>query len=99
MRRWIMVTILLSPVVQERFEPRLQAALAGHPHRIVHLDAQPAADGDYGIDAAFLSRDITGRSTKFKLSETMERFFHMLEHSRHLRWVQTHSAGADRPVW
>ena len=94
-----MVTILLSPVVQERFEPRLQAALAGHAHRIVHLDAQPGPDGDYGIDAAFLSRDITGRSTKFKLSETMERFFHMLEHSRNLRWVQTHSAGADRPVW
>ncbi|QJR09406.1 Glyoxylate/hydroxypyruvate reductase A [Usitatibacter rugosus] len=94
-----MVTILLSPVVQERFGPRLQAAFGGHAHRIVHLDAPPGPDGDFGIDAAFLSRDITGRSTKFKISETMERFFHMLEHSRNLRWVQTHSAGADRPVW
>lgn len=94
-----MVTILLSPDVVARFGPRLEAVLAGHPHRLVHIDLQPGPDGDFGVDAAFLSRDITGRSTKFNLSPTMERFFHILGNSRGLRWVQTHSAGTDRPVW
>jgi phosphoglycerate dehydrogenase-like enzyme len=94
-----MVTILLSPEVEARYGPRIAQALQGREHRLVHLDAQPGPDGDYGIDAAFLSRDITGRSAKFRISETMQRFFEMLAASRNLRWVQTHSAGADRPVW
>lgn len=94
-----MVSILVSPDVATRYRAELKRILEGHPHRLVHLDATPGPDGDYGIDAAFLSRDITGRSTKFRISETMQRFFDMLAASRGLRWVQTHSAGTDRPVW
>jgi phosphoglycerate dehydrogenase-like enzyme len=100
MRRLRMITILLSRDVATRFGPRLAQVLEGHAHRLVHPDSLgPGTDGDYGVDAAFLSRDITGRSTKFKLAEPMQRFFDILAASRGLRWVQTHSAGSDRPVW
>jgi phosphoglycerate dehydrogenase-like enzyme len=89
----------VSRDVATRFAEPLARALDGHSHRLVHLDAEPGPDGDYGIDAAFLSREVTGRGTKFAPSPTMLRFFEMLAASRSLRWVQTHSAGTDRPVW
>src|SRR5262245_55505082 len=94
-----MVTILLSPEIKARYGERLAKVLDGHAYRLVHLDAQAGDGGDFGIEAAFLSRDITGKSSKFNPSPTMLRFFEILEHSRGLRWVQTHSAGTDRPVW
>jgi D-2-hydroxyacid dehydrogenase (NADP+) len=94
-----MVSILVSRDAAAHFAPRIAQVLAGRPHRFVHLDAVPDADGDYGIDIGFLTRDVTGRSGKFSPSETMQRFFDMLAASRALKWVHTHSAGADRPVW
>lgn len=93
-----MRTVLLSETAHARFDGRIGEIL-GPDHRCVHLDAQPAPDGNHAVDIALLTRDITGTATKFKPSPAMERFFQVLERSPRLRWVQTHSAGTDRPVW
>ncbi|OWT60051.1 D-2-hydroxyacid dehydrogenase [Candidimonas nitroreducens] len=47
-------------------------------------------------DVAFLSRDITGKSTKHTVLPILELFSDMLCAGAGLRWVHTHSAGIDR---
>lgn len=59
------------------------------------LDEQTLAQ----LDIAFVSRDITGRSTKFVLEPATAIFYQMLEQAPRLQWVHVHSAGVDRPVY
>jgi phosphoglycerate dehydrogenase-like enzyme len=91
------IGLLLSRAAAERFGPRIQEVLAGREHRIVTLEEVGA--GPPPIDIALLSRDITGKSTKFKLVETMQRFFDTLAAAERLKWLHVHSAGTDRPVY
>jgi phosphoglycerate dehydrogenase-like enzyme len=51
------------------------------------------------FDAAFVSRDVTGRSTKHQLEPATSLFHDTLRRAPSLRWVHIHSAGADRPVY
>lgn len=58
----------------------------------------PASNpGDF--DVAFVSRDVTGRSTKFALEPSTQAFHDALRRASSLRWVHIHSAGADRPIY
>jgi len=50
-------------------------------------------------DVAFVSRDITGRSTKFEIQPDTERFYAALRAARGLRWLHVHSIGLDREVY
>lgn len=50
-------------------------------------------------DVAFISRDITGRSTKFEILPDTERFYAALRAARGLQWLHVHSAGLDRDVY
>jgi len=59
------------------------------------LDEQTLAQ----VDIAFVSRDITGRSTKFVLEPATATFYQILEQAPGLQWVHVHSAGVDRPVY
>ena len=90
--------LLLSRAAHERFGERIARAFGDRAHEPVFVDdvADPAA---VRADLAWLSRDITGKSTKFKLAPAMQRFFDALAASPNLRWLQVHSAGTDRPVY
>jgi phosphoglycerate dehydrogenase-like enzyme len=90
--------LLLSRAALQRFDGRIGAVLRGHPHEIVLLEDVRDPAGQR-IDVALLSRDITGKSTKFRLVEATQRFFDTLYASPNLRWMHTHSAGTDRPVY
>jgi len=50
-------------------------------------------------DIAFISRDITGRSTKFEILPDTERFYAALRAAQRLQWLHVHSAGLDRDVY
>jgi phosphoglycerate dehydrogenase-like enzyme len=50
-------------------------------------------------DIAFVSRDVTGLSTKHQLQPVTSHFHDLLRAAPSLRWVHIHSAGADRPVY
>ena len=52
-----------------------------------------------GVDIAFVSRDVTGLSTKHELTQGLQDFYALLRRSDGLRWVHIHSAGADRPIF
>jgi len=83
--------LLLSGPARERLGTRLGAA-------VVPLSLDEAAAGA-PFDAAFVSRDVTGLSTKHQVLPATQRFYDALLAAAALRWVHVHSAGADRPVF
>ena len=86
--------ILLSREAAAVLASDIALALAGRPHRLVTPDS---ANGE--VDVAFVSRDVTGLSTKHEVQPATRAFYDALEAAASLRWVHVHSAGADRPVY
>jgi phosphoglycerate dehydrogenase-like enzyme len=84
--------LLLSTPCRERLAERIQAAAGDMPLRFVDTE-----EGD--ADWAFVSRDVTGLSTKHEILPHTQRFYDAMEHSPSLRWVHVHSAGADRDIY
>lgn len=51
------------------------------------------------FDVALISRDVTALSTKRLTMPSTQEFYNLLLGSKDLRWVQIHSAGADRQIY
>ena len=77
----------LAPVLRDL--PQIEVVLLG--------DA--AEDPACAVDAAYVSRDVTGLSTKHTVQEPLAGCYRVLRRSPRLAWVHTHSAGADRPIY
>jgi phosphoglycerate dehydrogenase-like enzyme len=86
--------ILLSQPSAAVLADEIANVLDGRPHRLVTPDT---FSGD--VDLAFVSRDVTGLSTKHEVQPATRVFYEALEAAPSLRWVHVHSAGADRPVY
>jgi phosphoglycerate dehydrogenase-like enzyme len=89
--------ILLSEVTWQETSDRIPMALLGHP--FLRIDAGDVLQGAQSADIAFISRDITGLSTKQDVLPATQRYYDALLHSPSLKWVHVHSAGADREVY
>jgi phosphoglycerate dehydrogenase-like enzyme len=90
--------ILISQVAFARIGDAMAAALNGRPFEPVFAAATPG-DAPTDVDAAFISRDVTGLSTKYVVQEPLQAFYETLRQSPRLQWVHAHSAGADRPIF
>jgi phosphoglycerate dehydrogenase-like enzyme len=90
--------LLLSAQARGELGGAIAEAAGGTPLELVTLEAI-ADDPTQGVDAAFISRDITGLSTKHNVLEPLARCYRVLRRSPKLAWVHTHSAGADRPIY
>lgn len=90
--------ILLSEATFARIGDAMATALEGRPFEPV-FSALRASDAPTGVDAAFISRDVTGLSTKYVVQEPLQAFYESLRLSPGLQWVHAHSAGADRPIF
>ena len=86
--------LLLSSAAARGLSARVSEALAGAGW--VHV-----APGDAGadFDVAFVSREVTGLSTKHQVQPSTQVFYDALFAAPSLQWVHVHSAGADRPVY
>lgn len=90
--------ILLSAKARDRLGQEIAAVMDGRRFELV--TASPARGGEpVDVDVAFITRDVTGRSTKHRVLETLESFYTSLRGSPALRWVHVHSTGADRPIF
>jgi phosphoglycerate dehydrogenase-like enzyme len=85
--------ILLSDPARAQLGGLIEAVLDGLAYSFVAPD--PGADADI----AFVSRDVTGLSTKHVLMPATRAFYDVLLGARGLEWVHLPSAGADRPVF
>lgn len=87
--------ILLSARAALRLRERIAAALEGGRFDLVIADqSAPGTD----MTVAFMTRDVTGASTKQELEPATQHFHDLMRQAPGLGWAQSHSAGADRPV-
>src|SRR5690606_22578232 len=84
--------ILCSELEARALAPQLRAGT--REIRLCHPGDLDAAHAEVG----FISRDITGRSTKFEILPDTERFYRALRAARGLRWLPVHSAGLARDL-
>ncbi|HTH62081.1 MAG TPA: D-2-hydroxyacid dehydrogenase [Paraburkholderia sp.] len=87
--------ILLSSVAARHFDGEIARTLGKSPYRLLTPDDTARSDAQI----AFVSRDVTGRSTKHELTDDTRRFYDTMLAAPRLRWVHAHSAGIDRPVF
>jgi phosphoglycerate dehydrogenase-like enzyme len=83
--------LLMTPAAVQQAGPGLADALGGRAHVMVNLGED--------ADVAFVSRDVTGLSTKHQVLPHTQQFHDALRNAPSLRWVHAHSSGADRPVY
>lgn len=89
------MTALPRLLLSQAARTRLGARLDAHAEPVSLEEAERGAP----FDAAFVSRDVTGLSTKHEVQPGTARFYGALRAAPALRWVHVHSAGADRPVY
>lgn len=89
------LNILLSNAAAERFDREIARTLGNAPYRLLTPDDATHTEAHI----AFVSRDVTGRSTKHDLTPETRRFYDAMLAAPHLRWVHAHSSGVDRPVY
>ena len=90
--------LLLSLRTRHTLTPAVHAA--GGDASVQLLTLEDVADDDAcTVHAAFISRDVTGLSTKHHLQPELAACYRVLRRSPELAWVHTHSAGADRPIY
>jgi phosphoglycerate dehydrogenase-like enzyme len=84
----------MSDVARQRYGARIAQALGDDTLVFVS-----PGDGAADADIAFVSRDVTGLSTKHEILPDTQRFYDAMLGSPRLRWAHTHAAGADRAVF
>lgn len=84
--------VLLSAAATGVLRGPIAEVLGDRPHVLCTPDE---GEGDI----AFVTRDITGLSTKHQVLPDTQRFYDAMTASPALRWVHIHSAGADRPIF
>jgi phosphoglycerate dehydrogenase-like enzyme len=89
--------LLLSAFALRTWGARIEAAAPGLA--IVTAEAALAADGPSDIDIAFMTREVTGKSSKDNPTPELRGFETVLRKSPKLRWLQIHPAGAERPIY
>ncbi|WP_226986089.1 D-2-hydroxyacid dehydrogenase [Ramlibacter tataouinensis] len=87
--------LLMSAEAAGKLSPDIARVLGGRAHVTLSPDHPDAALAQ----AAFVSRDVTGLSTKHRVLPPTQRMYDALRAAAGLRWVHIHSAGADRPVF
>ena len=90
--------ILMSQLALQGLQDALATSFAGQSYECVTFE-EAVASGRRDFDVAFVSRDVTGLSTKHELAPSLKACYQVLEETPSLRWVHIHSAGADRDVY
>ena len=89
------IRILVSPKSLAELRPLLQSETNLAVELMNSQEQQPGAQ----FDAALISRDVTATSTKQKTDPATQIFYDLLLGASDLKWVQIHSAGADRQIY
>jgi phosphoglycerate dehydrogenase-like enzyme len=90
--------ILMSQQSIDRWGASVIARMGQCPCELISLEA---ATAEQRTDAhvAFISREVTGTSTKHEIHPALQRVYELLRQSPSLQWVHIHSAGADRQIY
>mgnify|MGYP000028735846 CR=1 FL=1 len=90
--------LLMSQPSIEQLGPAISALMGPRPHELLALDTAVATQRT-DADVAFISREVTGTSTKHQIHPALQQVYDLLRQSPGLKWVHIHSAGADRQIY
>lgn len=90
--------ILMSQPSIARLGPAVSQVMGAQPYELMAIDAAVALQRTDG-DVAFISREVTGDSTKHQIHPALQQLYDLLRRSPSLQWVHIHSAGADRQIY
>ncbi len=90
--------VLLSAHTRALLRERIAHDFGADGFELLALD-DIASDPAATVDVVFVSRDITGLSSKTVHTPTLDACLAVIRRSPQLAWVHTHSAGADRPIY
>jgi phosphoglycerate dehydrogenase-like enzyme len=89
---------MLSQKMLDQFGARILQNVQGVDIELVSIESAVAAQRR-DIDAVFISREVTGTSTKHEVHPELQACYDLMLANAGLQWVHIHSAGADRPVY
>jgi phosphoglycerate dehydrogenase-like enzyme len=92
-----MTKLLLSAHASRVWGSRIAAALPDLA--FVTAEDALAAEGPCDADIAFMTREVTGKSSKDNPTPELTGFEAVVRKSPGLRWLQIHPAGAERPIY
>ena len=90
--------ILMSQQSIDRLGTSVSASMGQQPYELISLEDAVAVQRT-DADVAFISREVTGTSTKHEIHPALQQVYSLLRQSPALRWVHIHSAGADRQIY
>lgn len=93
------LTLLLSAHALKTWGTRAAAAVPPGDLAFVTAEDALAADGPCAADIAFMTREVTGSSSKDNKTPELQGFETALRKSPNLKWLQIHPAGAERPIY
>lgn len=94
------LTLLLSAFARQRWGDRIQAAAAAAGDlTFVTAEEALAAKTPCAADIAFMTREVTGKSSKNNPTPELARFDKVVRATPTLKWLQIHPAGAERPIY
>lgn len=92
-----MTKLLLSAHALSVWGPRIAAAVPGLT--LITAEDALAAERPCDADIAFMTREVTGKSSKDNPTPELRGFEAVVRKSPGLRWLQIHPAGAERPIY
>lgn len=94
-----MTTLLLSSHALRVWGERIAAAVPPGTLSFLTAEAALAADGPGTADIAFMTREVTGKSSPGNPTPELAGFDAVMRKSPNLKWLQIHPAGAERPIY
>jgi phosphoglycerate dehydrogenase-like enzyme len=93
-----LLKLLLSAFARQRWGDRIEAAVAGQIS-LVTVEEALADKTPCDADIAFMTREVTGSSSKNNPTPELVGFDRVVRASPRLKWLQIHPAGAERPIY
>ncbi len=91
--------LLLSAHALKTWGSRIAAAVPPGTLSFVTAEEALAADGPCTAELAFMTREVTGKSSSNNPTPELQGFDAAVRKSPGLRWLQIHPAGAERPIY
>jgi len=91
--------LLLSNYARATWGDRILAAVPSGVLTFITAEDVGASDAPSPADIAFMTREVTGSSSKGNATPELRNFAKWLRKSPSLKWLQIHPAGAELPIY
>jgi phosphoglycerate dehydrogenase-like enzyme len=91
--------LLLSEFALHTWGERIKAAMPAGEMMFVTAEAALAAGVRCDADIAFMTREVTGKSSKNNPTPELAGFDKVVRAAENIKWLQIHPAGAERPIY